>query len=348
MEQDKKVKLTVGVLALQGAFSEHIQLLRSATKPTAENPAPFPPHVEFNFIEVRTAEQLASANALIIPGGESTTISLIAERGNMLEPLRDFVKLHKRPVWGTCAGMILLSERANRTKRGGQQLIGGLDVCVNRNHFGRQAESFECVLDMPFLERDATTGQGFRGVFIRAPVVERVLSAGDFLPAVEGANVEEEQVKAPHREGWREGNKQVEILAALSAVLNPEQTSPPNKLTSNPSKALGLDQRDRPLTPGIFGNGFGKDMTEDPRRAKEGILDVGHAVIGAGAEKPIVTGILPGNGIVEIPRGNMVAVRQGNVFGTSFHPELTGDVRMHRWWLGEVVKLATEQQTKTS
>ena len=120
---------------------------------------------------MRTPKELATCSALILPGGESTTISLIAERSRLLEPLRDFVKVQQKPVWGTCAGMILLAEQANRTKRGGQQLIGGLDVCVNRNHFGRQVESFECLLEMPFLEG----GLAFRGVFIRAPVVESLL-----------------------------------------------------------------------------------------------------------------------------------------------------------------------------
>lgn len=238
--------------------------------------------------------------------------------------------------------MILLSERANRTKRGGQQLIGGLDVVINRNHFGRQVESFECALDMPFLD-DGSQGKkegGFRGVFIRAPVVENLLDAA----AEEERNIdsgeEDTEVRAPTVEGWRRNpNEKVEILAALPATLAPEETKPVNKLTSNPSRALGLDKYDRPLTPGIFGDGFGKDMTRDNHRSGEGVLDHGHKVLGkegaVDVDRPV-------------PRGNIVAVRQGNVVGTSFHPELTGDVRMHRWWLGEVVKAVKEVRARAS
>ena len=228
--------------------------------------------------------------------------------------------------------MILLSERANRTKRGGQQLIGGLDVVINRNHFGRQVESFECALDMPFL--DQCEG-GFRGVFIRAPVVENLLDAAEAASA-QGLDPGEEdtEVRAPVVEGWKRGGK-VEILAALPATLAPEETKPVNKLTSNPSRALGLDKYNRPLTPGIFGDGFGKDMARDSHRTSEAVIDQGHKVLGRDGVKEMEK---------PVPRGNIVAVRQGNVIGTSFHPELTGDIRMHRWWLAEVVKAVRERR----
>ena len=224
--------------------------------------------------------------------------------------------------------MILLSERANRTKRGGQQLIGGLDVVINRNHFGRQVESFECALDMPFLDQGEG---GFRGVFIRAPVVENLLDAASAASTQSFDPGEEDtEVRAPVVEGWKRGeNEKVEILAALPPTLTPEETKPVNKLTSNPSRALGLDKYDRPLTPGIFGDGFGKDMTGDSHRTGEAVVDKGHKVLGKEGVQEVEQ---------PVPRGNIVAVRQGNVVGTSFHPELTGDVRMHRWWLGEVVK----------
>jgi 5'-phosphate synthase pdxT subunit len=136
--------LTIGVLALQGAFSEHVQLLRHAS-------SSLPTNLKFAFIEVRTPTELSQCDGLIIPGGESTAISLVAARSGLLEPLRDFVKVLRRPTWGTCAGLILLAESANRTKKGGQDLIGGLDVRVNRNHFGRQQESFQANLNLTFL-----------------------------------------------------------------------------------------------------------------------------------------------------------------------------------------------------
>src|ERR1700760_4374829 len=88
-------------------------------------------------------------------------------------------KVQRRATWGTCAGLILLAESANKTKKGGQELIGGLDVRVNRNHFGRQVESFTANVDLPFLRdvaaEDDSATLPFHAVFIRAPVVERTL-----------------------------------------------------------------------------------------------------------------------------------------------------------------------------
>ena len=325
-------ELTVGVLALQGAFVEHIKLLRLAADelqarwvaadgnereasrprhggviiPTCSgggedphNPQdeeqPFeqhehaagvkhPPATLFapptmrpglevgaesnpftpltaavadplliHITEIRTPYQLSQCSALILPGGESTSISLIAARTGLLEPLRDFVKIQRRPVWGTCAGLILLAEEAVSASQGrdegrgrGTELIGGLDVRVQRNYFGRQVESFEADLDLGgFLG----PGEGaFHSVFIRAPVVEKVL-------AHSATSV----------------SKEVQILGRL------------------PGRAKAL--RDQTVT--------AEDLGEE---------------------------------------GDIVAVKQGNVFGTAFHPELTGDGRIHLWWLNEVVE----------
>ena len=163
------MKITVGVLALQGAFVEHISLLQQAA--SADLAVQYP-DIYFDFITVRTPSELQLCQALILPGGESTSISLIAERTGLLDPLRQFVKVNRRPVWGTCAGLILLAESADKTKSSGQELIGGLDVRVHRNYFGRQVESFEADLDLPFLSE--AEGR-FHSVFIRAPVVQKVL-----------------------------------------------------------------------------------------------------------------------------------------------------------------------------
>ncbi|KAH0559457.1 hypothetical protein GP486_004028 [Trichoglossum hirsutum] len=209
--------IVVGVLALQGAFSEHIQLLRQAAKSLSAFDA------QWTFLEVRTAAQLSQCEALIIPGGESTTISLVAARSNLLDPLREFVKVHRNPTWGTCAGLILLAEAANRTKKGGQELIGGLDVRVNRNHFGRQVESFVTDLDLPFLSQSGGGNMDgghypFKAVFIRAPVVEKI------LPVKEGPQVEEEALdetviapsRAPKGAIAKEAiGRPVEIMATL-------------------------------------------------------------------------------------------------------------------------------------
>lgn len=152
--------LKIGVLALQGAFIEHIHLLHS---------------LGVEAIEVRKPEQLSELDGLIIPGGESTTMGLIAERWHLVEPLRQWVH-SGRPTWGTCAGMILLAERATGQKLGGQPLLGGLDITVNRNYFGRQAESFETMLPVP-----ALGDPPFHAVFIRAPAITRVGTAAETL-----------------------------------------------------------------------------------------------------------------------------------------------------------------------
>lgn len=263
--------LTIGVLALQGAFVEHIVLLQhaasdlkaQATYTGSEHADAAQPQLEF--IEVRNPDELARCCALVIPGGESTSISLIAERTGLLEPLRDFVKVARKPVWGTCAGLILLAEAANKSKATGQELIGGLDVRVHRNYFGRQVESFEADLELPFLE-----GATFHAVFIRAPVVESILSASETYDAVDGT------VIAPAKQAT---TADVEILCRL------------------PGRAKAI--KDRTTT--------AAELSED---------------------------------------GDIVAVRQGNVFGTAFHPELTGDGRIHAWWLNEVMSATAAPQTR--
>lgn len=214
-------KITVGVLALQGAFSEHIQLLRAA----ASNIASASP---FQFIEVRTPAQLEQCDGLIIPGGESTTMSLVAARSNLLEPLRDFVKVQRKPTWGTCAGLILLAESANRTKKGGQDLIGGLDVRVNRNHFGRQQESFQANLDLPFLgaTKDEGKRRPYRCVFIRAPVVEKILPSKKVVGIQKGESEREDTIVAPSKTpvdelARKELDREVEIMATLSTDAKP-------------------------------------------------------------------------------------------------------------------------------
>ena len=143
----------IGVLALQGAFAEHALMVRRTGA---------------RAVEVRKPEQLDGLDGLIIPGGESTTMGLVAARWGLVEPLRRWVR-QGRPTWGTCAGMILLADRADGLKQGRQPLIGGLDVTVNRNYFGRQVDSFEALLDAP------RVGAGpAPAIFIRAPAITQV------------------------------------------------------------------------------------------------------------------------------------------------------------------------------
>lgn len=185
--------------------------------------------------------------------------------------------MQRKPTWGTCAGLILLSESANRTKKGGQDLIGGLDVRVSRNYFGRQTESFEADLILPFLgqgndDAEIQWNKPYRAIFIRAPVVEKV------LPVVRGEQLEEaareDTIVAPSREP---GNAVAEALMVKPVVIMATLPGRTTKVIHKLSRTSG------------------KDEAED-----------------------------------------IVAVRQGNVFGTSFHPELTCDVRIHAWWLRQV------------
>ena len=144
------VTMKVGVLALQGAFIEHIQALES---------------LGVQAVEVRKPEQLRDLDGLIIPGGESTTFGKLATTFGLIEPIRALCQSGK-PVWGTCAGMIFLACDIGRD----QPLIGVMDVRVRRNAFGRQVASFEIDLDMPMLEPRAP----FHAIFIRAPLIESV------------------------------------------------------------------------------------------------------------------------------------------------------------------------------
>ncbi len=140
--------MIVGVLALQGDFAEHLAFLARLNVETRE---------------VRLPAQLDGLDALIIPGGESTTIGKLAVTFNLMEPLLVFGA--DRPIWGTCAGAIFLSKDARRE----QPLLGLMDIQVERNAFGRQVDSFEIDLSVPGLERPE---QPFPAVFIRAPLIE--------------------------------------------------------------------------------------------------------------------------------------------------------------------------------
>lgn len=191
--------MKIGVLALQGDFREHVQAVKMAG------------HAG---LTVRRPEELVEIDALIIPGGESTTIALLAESFGLIEPIRERITVGM-PVYGSCAGMILLADRILDGAQS-QATLGGINMTVRRNAFGRQVDSFESDL--------AFDNSPLRAVFIRAPWVEEV-------------------------------GKEVEVLAEIQ----------------------------------------GSD----------------------GARHP-------------------VAVRQGSLFATSFHPELTGDLRVHRYFFDQV------------
>ena len=154
----------VGVLALQGDVREHLASLR------AQGAEAMP---------VRRPEELDAVDGLVLPGGESTTIAKLAHRFGLLDPLRKAVG-NGLPVYGSCAGMILLADRLLDAPPD-QETIGGLDVTVRRNAFGRQVDSFEGAV--PLL---GVPGPPVHAVFIRAPWVEEVGPGVEVLGRVEG------------------------------------------------------------------------------------------------------------------------------------------------------------------
>ena len=157
--------MTVGVLALQGAFAAHVHAIESLGR---------------SALEVRTVDQLARVDALVMPGGESTTMSLLLESSGLFDAIGTRIE-EGLPVFGTCAGLILLATEIT-DGRPDQRCFGRLDISVRRNGYGRQVESFETDLHVAALDRDV------HAVFIRAPVVTRVGPAVEVLASDDHGN----------------------------------------------------------------------------------------------------------------------------------------------------------------
>ena len=174
----------IGVLALQGDVREHLAALAAAGAEART---------------VRRPEELDGVEGLVIPGGESTTMSKLAALFGMLEPLRTRVRAGM-PVYGTCAGMIMMADKI-LDPRSGQETVGGIDMIVRRNAFGRQNESFEAAVEVAGID-----GGPVEGVFIRAPWVESV-----------GAEVQVLAEYGGHVVAVRQGN-------ALATSFHPELT----------------------------------------------------------------------------------------------------------------------------
>jgi len=151
--------MIIGALALQGDFREHIQAIQACGHEA---------------LEVRRASELEKCQALILPGGESTTIALLAKNYDLVGPLRERIS-QGMPTYGSCAGMILLADRIVDGVEG-QETFGGIDMTVRRNAFGRQVDSFESELDF--------AGHHLRAVFIRAPWVEELGSEVEVISSV--------------------------------------------------------------------------------------------------------------------------------------------------------------------
>ncbi|MDX1687129.1 MAG: pyridoxal 5'-phosphate synthase glutaminase subunit PdxT [Candidatus Promineifilaceae bacterium] len=168
--------MKIGVLALQGAFIEHVKVLQK---------------LGVEVVEVRLPADLEGLDGLIIPGGESTTIGKLAETYGLMEPLKGFAR--ERPVWGTCAGMILMARDIGVQ----QPLLGLMDIAVERNAFGRQVDSFEADLDVPALNGDR--GEPFPAVFIRAP---RLVGAEEEKGVEVLARLEDGTAVAARQDQW--------------------------------------------------------------------------------------------------------------------------------------------------
>lgn len=177
--------MKIGVLALQGDFREHLVAAKTAGHAA---------------LSVRRPEELAEVDALILPGGESTTISQLARTFNLFDPIKKRIS-EGMPTYGSCAGMILLADRIIDGAEG-QETFGGIDMTVRRNAFGRQVDSFESDLDFQ--------GSSLHAVFIRAPWVEEVGSNVKILSEINTA-------EGSHAVAVRQGN-------LLATSFHPELT----------------------------------------------------------------------------------------------------------------------------
>ena len=151
----------IGVLAIQGDVREHITHLEMLGATTRS---------------VRSRDDLSHLDGLIIPGGESTTMSILAKKNDLFAPLREAAR--EIPIYGSCAGLIMLANEIE-DGRDDQETIGGLDIVARRNAFGRQVDSFEVDLHIPAIGEPA-----FRAVFIRAPLVKSVGESVDVLATI--------------------------------------------------------------------------------------------------------------------------------------------------------------------
>ncbi len=155
--------MKIGVLALQGDFQEHCQVLHRLGVET---------------IEVRLPKHLEGLAGLIIPGGESTTIGKLAESYGLIEPLKAFGQ--EKAIWGTCAGAIFLAKEIHRR----QPLLQLMDITIQRNAFGRQVESFEMEIEVPDLKKVDPDPRPYHAIFIRAPLIEALSGNARSLAAL--------------------------------------------------------------------------------------------------------------------------------------------------------------------
>lgn len=326
------MELTIGVLALQGAFEEHQRSLESISK-------------SIRTVQIRTPDQLVGIDGIILPGGESTAMGLIGgATAGLWDALRHFVHGDKdldgnsksnninnnKPTWGTCAGMVLLAERCVGTSAvitNGQSLIGGMDVLVCRNYFGSQISSFEMDTPPPprptyddtlletmikmklgndnnnTMERDNeynSSDAPFPGVFIRAPAI---------LSASPDVQILGKVVAAPCK-----------AAAAVLRELERKIAAGENVVTMGVVDALER-------------NASGGISYTDVRLHKDGV---------SSGSKTLVD--LPGASSDESNAREVIcAVRKGQILCTAFHPEIVDDLRWHQYFVGMVIEAKTQR-----
>ncbi len=161
---------TIGVLAIQGDVREHIRALSDSG---------------VNAVAVKTAKSFENIDGLVVPGGESTTMSILAIKNDLFKPLRA-MQQQGMPMYGSCAGLIMLSNTVT-DGRADQETIGGLDIIAQRNAFGRQVDSFEIDLDIP-----AIGDVPFHALFIRAPLVASIGPDVEVLASIPAAATNDE------------------------------------------------------------------------------------------------------------------------------------------------------------
>ena len=155
--------MKIGILALQGAFIEHIQMFGL---------------IGVEAVEIRLPGQLERVKGLVIPGGESTTMMKLMHDYGLVTPIKKMAAAHVS-IWGTCAGMICLAKTAINPDSSAMETLALMDITVRRNAFGRQVDSFEAELEVTELK-----GGTFHGVFIRAPYIEKAVGGVQVLSSL--------------------------------------------------------------------------------------------------------------------------------------------------------------------
>ncbi|CAJ1959094.1 unnamed protein product [Cylindrotheca closterium] len=294
-------KPLIGVLALQGAFEEHQKCLEAVGCRTKQ---------------IRTAGDMEDIDGIVLPGGESTAMGLIGtgsvhEGKNVWEALKEFTETNK-PVWGTCAGMILLAERcvgASAVIENGQSLIGGMDILVCRNYFGSQVSSFEMATPAPPSvgnnnnddnnDDDGANDTTYPGVFIRAPAI---------LDAGKDVQVLGKVVATPCRQA-------AVVLNELEAkIKNGEKV-----VQMGVVDALDRDQ-------GLHYKVVVKPHDDESSPEEEKKEGTDH-----GGESGMTIS-LPGASDGSNAREVICAVQKNHILCTAFHPELTEDYRWHAYF----------------